>query len=106
LIGKDGVPRLDVSVEASGFSKKMAKELEAYMKEVGVDGDGDPNASRGDEDSGEEDEDESEEGEEGEEVEEEETAAVSNGADDVGAKSESGVNNEIPISALHLDDKT
>ncbi|CZR63226.1 probable RIO2 protein [Phialocephala subalpina] len=106
LIGKDGVPRLDVSVEASGFSKKMAKELEAYMKEVGVDGDGDPNASRGDEDSGEEDEDESEEGEEGEDVEEEETAAVSNGADDVGAKSESGVNNEIPISALHLDDKT
>ena len=29
--------RLDVEVEASGFSKKMAKELEKYMKEVGVD---------------------------------------------------------------------
>lgn len=29
--------RLDVEVEASGFSKKMAKELDAYMKEVGVD---------------------------------------------------------------------
>jgi RIO kinase 2 len=39
LIGKDGAKRLDVSVEASGFSRKMAKELEAYMKEVGVDGD-------------------------------------------------------------------
>jgi RIO kinase 2 len=51
LIGKDGVKRLDVSVEASGFSRKMAKELEAYMKEVGVDGDGDPDAARGDEDS-------------------------------------------------------
>ena len=50
LLGKDGVTRLDVSVEASGFSRKMAKELEAYMKEVGVDGDGDPNAARGDED--------------------------------------------------------
>ncbi|PLN79165.1 serine/threonine-protein kinase RIO2 [Aspergillus taichungensis] len=32
--------RLDVEVEASGFSKKMAKELEAYMKEVGANGDG------------------------------------------------------------------
>lgn len=32
--------RLDVEVEASGFSKKMAKELESYMQEVGVDGDG------------------------------------------------------------------
>lgn len=31
--------RLDVEVEASGFSKKMAKELDTYMKEVGVDGD-------------------------------------------------------------------
>ncbi|KIV87665.1 hypothetical protein PV11_03196 [Exophiala sideris] len=38
-IGKDGARRLDVEVEASGFSKKMAKELEAYMQEHGVDGD-------------------------------------------------------------------
>ncbi|KAE8314132.1 Rio2, N-terminal-domain-containing protein [Aspergillus transmontanensis] len=28
--------RLDVEVEASGFSRKMARELEAYMKEVGA----------------------------------------------------------------------
>ncbi len=49
LIEKDGVKRLDVSVEASGFSRKMAKELEAYMKQVGVDGDGDPDAVRSDE---------------------------------------------------------
>ena len=39
MIGKDGSKRLDVEVEASGFSRKMAKELEAYMKEHGVDGD-------------------------------------------------------------------
>jgi RIO kinase 2 len=31
--------RLDVEVSASGFSKKMAKELEVYMKEHGIDGD-------------------------------------------------------------------
>lgn len=35
--------RLDIEVEASGFSRKMAKELEKYMKEFGVDGDGDRN---------------------------------------------------------------
>ncbi|KAF2829321.1 RIO1-domain-containing protein [Ophiobolus disseminans] len=33
--------RLDVEVQASGFSKKMAKELELYMKEHGIDGDAD-----------------------------------------------------------------
>ncbi|KAF2871428.1 serine/threonine-protein kinase RIO2 [Massariosphaeria phaeospora] len=33
------IKRLDVEVEASGFSRKMAKTLEAYMKEHGVDGD-------------------------------------------------------------------
>ena len=38
-LGKGEVKRLDVEVEASGFSKKMAKELEAYMKAHGVDGD-------------------------------------------------------------------
>ena len=32
--------RLDVEAEASGFSKKMGRELEGYMKDVGVDGDG------------------------------------------------------------------
>ena len=32
--------RLDVEVEASGFSRQMARELEKYMREVGVDIDG------------------------------------------------------------------
>lgn len=40
LASVERTKRLDVEVEASGFSKKMAKELEAYMKDVGVDGDG------------------------------------------------------------------
>ena len=39
-VRKNGSKRLDVEAEASGFSKKMAKELETYMREVGVDGDG------------------------------------------------------------------
>lgn len=33
--------RLDIEVEASGFSRQMAKELEKYMREIGVHGDGD-----------------------------------------------------------------
>lgn len=40
LAGGHQSKRLDIEVEASGFSKKMAKELEKYMQEVGVDGDG------------------------------------------------------------------
>ena len=39
-VGRDGVKRLDVEAEASGFSRKMARELETYMRDVGVDGDG------------------------------------------------------------------
>lgn len=46
--------RLDVEVEASGFSRKMARELEAYMKEVGANGDGDE-LGEDDEDRDEED---------------------------------------------------
>lgn len=54
--------RLDVEVEASGFSKKMAKELEKYMKEHGVDGDaGDADREVEQEDGDEDDEDEDQE---------------------------------------------
>lgn len=38
-VGSDNTRRIDIQVEASGFSRKMAKELEAYMHEHGVDGD-------------------------------------------------------------------
>ncbi|KAF7886349.1 hypothetical protein EAF00_010452 [Botryotinia globosa] len=87
LIGKDGVKRLDVSVEASGFSKKMAKELEAYMKAVGVDGDGEPGAERSDDDFDDDDDEEDDEEEEAQEEEaqeeEEKEAADSHEADDL-----------------------
>ncbi|KAF1985069.1 RIO1-domain-containing protein [Aulographum hederae CBS 113979] len=36
---KSDAKRLDVEVQATGFSKKMAGELEGYMRFVGVDGD-------------------------------------------------------------------
>ncbi|KAL9119389.1 MAG: hypothetical protein Q9187_004057 [Circinaria calcarea] len=54
-VGREGAKRLDVEAEASGFSKKMAKELEAYMREVGVDGDGEEGEGEDDDDSGSED---------------------------------------------------
>ncbi|RMZ77448.1 hypothetical protein DV738_g4436, partial [Chaetothyriales sp. CBS 135597] len=67
-IGQGGSKkRLDVQVEASGFSRKMAKELDAYMAEHGVDGDA--GAGRESED------DEDDEGEGDEEDEEEQTEA-------------------------------
>jgi RIO kinase 2 len=62
------VKRLDVEVQASGFSKKMAKELELYMKEHGIDGDsiveGEVPRNANDEDDEEEEEEEDEEDEE------------------------------------------
>ncbi|OJJ98772.1 hypothetical protein ASPACDRAFT_79578 [Aspergillus aculeatus ATCC 16872] len=56
--------RLDVEVEASGFSRKMARELESYMQEVGATGDGGSDREDGDDDDDEEEEEEEEEGEE------------------------------------------
>lgn len=63
LVGRDNNTRLDVQVEASGFSKKMAKELEAYMKQVGVDGDARGEGEDGEEESGSEEEEEEEDDE-------------------------------------------
>ena len=63
--------RLDVEVEASGFSRKMARELESYMKEVGADGDA--GAARDDLDDDDDDEEEDEEEEEEEDAGDEDT---------------------------------
>ena len=77
---KKGGKRLDVEVEASGFSKKMAKELETYMREVGVDGDGSRDEGR--QGRGSEDDDEAEEEEEEEEEEDAEAEEQSEGSTD------------------------
>ena len=58
--------RLDVEVEASGFSKKMAKELEQYMEAIGVDGHG-GDGDDGDEGDGGNGGNEGDEGDEGDE---------------------------------------
>lgn len=60
-VGKDGARRLDVAVEASGFTKKMSKDLEAAIREQagpeGEDGEEDGDSSEAeseDSDSGDE----------------------------------------------------
>ncbi|KAF5647167.1 atypical RIO RIO2 kinase [Fusarium sp. NRRL 52700] len=58
-VGKDGVKRLDATVEASGFTKRMLKDLEAAIKEKG-----DQTAQHhGDEDDEDESDDSDEESE-------------------------------------------
>jgi RIO kinase 2 len=81
VLGRDGVPRLDVQVEASGFSRQMAKELEKYMKEVGVETDAE-NDGKVPEDGEEEEEEFEEEGEDEEEEEENGEAAEASAEDE------------------------
>lgn len=59
LLIKNPGKRLDVEVEASGFSRKMAKELEAYMQEVGATGDGEGSKNTDDENEDDDEEEES-----------------------------------------------
>ena len=54
---RKGAKSLDVEVEASGFSRKMARELEKYMQDVGVDGDGGEGGIDDDKDDGSDDDD-------------------------------------------------
>ena len=77
------VKRLDIEAEASGFSRKMAKELEGYMMEVGAEG-----VSRRDREGGEdENEDEDEDDDEDEDEEDE-------GGEDEEEEGEEGTGNE------------
>lgn len=65
LVGKDGATRLDATAEASGFTKKMAKDLEAAIREqIEACGDEGEGSDEGDYEESEDDE-EGEEGEEG-----------------------------------------
>jgi RIO kinase 2 len=111
LIGKDGVKRLDVSVEASGFSRKMAKELEAYMKEVGVDGDRPSDTVRDDEDSEDGEEEDQEELDNfdvanGGAVPDEATPPTTVVAAEEGATVTDRFGNEVSVLELKLRDET
>lgn len=60
-LSKNPTKRIDVDVEASGFSRKMAKELEKYMAEVGANEDKDDSRDNNEKDDEEEEEGEGEE---------------------------------------------
>ncbi|KAI1503860.1 Rio2, N-terminal-domain-containing protein [Biscogniauxia marginata] len=63
-VGKDGARRLDAAVEASGFSKRALKDLEAAIHEQQQQGSKGEEASDDDDDDDDDDEDEETEGEE------------------------------------------
>lgn len=67
-VGRDGARRLDAAVEASGFTKKMAKDLEAAIREQEAQKENGEGPAL---ESEEEEEDEDEEDEDGDEEEEE-----------------------------------
>lgn len=68
--------RLDVEVEASGFSRKMARELESYMREVGANTDGEATGEEGRDDEEDEDSESEAGGESDREQRRSETDAV------------------------------
>lgn len=95
----DAGRRLDVEVEASGFSKKMARDLERYVEVAdnrdGAEGQGEPGHGAEEEEGGEQaDEDDEEEGEDGNEAETEELAR--NDEDGEGA-----VSDELAALSIH-----
>ncbi|KAK4224548.1 RIO1 family-domain-containing protein [Podospora fimiseda] len=76
-IGKDGARRLDAVLEASGITKKMAKELEAAIRQEEAEKEANPEAFENeDEEEGSEEEEEDSGEEEGEEEEEEQRVIV------------------------------
>lgn len=68
-VGKNGLTRLDATVEASGFTKRMLKDLEAAIKKKEADQEGQEGAE---EDEDEDDDEDSEEEEQDSEVDEDE----------------------------------
>jgi RIO kinase 2 len=93
------VKRLDVEVQASGFSKRMAKELELYMKEHGIDGDAvvEGEVPRNADSDVDDDEDDGEEEEE--EADEEPLDQDTAGVDDLQASIEPNETPSSPSSA-------
>jgi RIO kinase 2 len=68
-VGKNGLTRLDATVEASGFTKKMLKDLEAAIKKKEADKEGQEGAEEEDDEDDDEDSEEDEEDEEEDEDE-------------------------------------
>ncbi|KAK0643622.1 RIO1 family-domain-containing protein [Cercophora newfieldiana] len=84
-VGKDGARRLDAALEASGFTKTMAKDLEAAIRdqqEAVASKGGDEAGSDFDDEDGEDDEEEGEEEEGSGDGEEEPSVVIIGGSQD------------------------
>ncbi|CAM1511578.1 Fc.00g090910.m01.CDS01 [Cosmosporella sp. VM-42] len=91
-VGRDGAKRLDASVAASGFTKKMLKDLEAAIREK------EAKKANGEEvDDDEDDEDEEDGSEEGEEGEEGEAGSEGDANVSGGVLDDDGRDSEIPV---------
>ncbi|KAI0014432.1 RIO1-domain-containing protein [Xylariaceae sp. FL0662B] len=102
-VGKDGAKRLDAAVEASGFSKKALKDLEAAIREQ--------QEARGQQtDSGSEEEDDGEPEEEEEEEEEEEDDDDEDGEEasqpEYGQANQEDSSSNVNIAKLSIKDET
>lgn len=103
LMGKDGAKRLDASVEASGFTKKMLKDLEAAIREQ-ADAPDDGGLLDDESSEGEEEDDSTESGEEGEGDKNAEEEAMDEENSHIEAERADGVA-ESTSQALNLDIK-
>lgn len=84
-VGKNGLTRLDATVEASGFTKKMLKDLEAAIKKKEEDKEGQEGVEEDDDDDDDED---SEDEEEGSEVEDDDDEGEGSGSGQEGLLSD------------------
>lgn len=101
-VGANGAKRLDASVEASGFTKKMLKDLEAAIREQQAQR---PEGGEG-EYSEPEDEDGSENSDAGEEEKEEDDDEERGGEGEEQQEETATDANKIEISKLSVNDKT
>ncbi|TDZ14707.1 Serine/threonine-protein kinase rio2 [Colletotrichum orbiculare MAFF 240422] len=85
-VGKDGATRLDATVEASGFTKKMAKDLEKAIEAQTLSKDDDGENDEGSDDYDYDSEDDDDEAEEQVEAREEGDDASASGTAEVDAK--------------------
>ncbi|KAJ3568108.1 hypothetical protein NPX13_g6533 [Xylaria arbuscula] len=108
-VGKDGARRLDAAVEASGFSKKALKDLEAAIREQqdarGPDGEHDLSSVDDEDDEEDDDEDEDEDGDDNDR-----SSNEGNGVGDYQKQSEKNGRREDPtrvgMSKLTIGDDT
>ena len=112
MVGKGGAKRLDATVEASGFTKRMLKDLEAAIKEKAAKLEAKHGSGEGDdEDDDEEDEDEDESGDEEDEDEDEQGHVLLGSGDeaieDASASGPSaGPSEELQaLQSIHLTDE-